>query len=73
MTDTNYDPNEIVQAADTKYEAGDLSGAQKLFKSALLEWVDDAQFGGSADDDGMQKAISELWIAYAKLNRKAKM
>ncbi|KAG7370807.1 tetratricopeptide repeat protein [Nitzschia inconspicua] len=70
---TSYDPNIVIQAADEKFVANDLTGGQTLYQSALLNWVDDAQFSSDVTDrDQLQEAIATLWIAYAQFLQKAK-
>jgi tetratricopeptide (TPR) repeat protein len=74
-TSHSYDPNIVIKAADEKLAANDVSGGQTLFQSALLNWVDDAQFAASnpvMDVDQMREAIATLWIAYAHYLQKAK-
>ena len=70
-----YDPNIVIKAADDKLGADDLEGGKLLFQSALLNWVDDAQFAASnpsVDGDSLREAIATLWIAYAHYLQKAK-
>jgi tetratricopeptide (TPR) repeat protein len=71
---TSYDPNIVIQAAEEKLAANDLAGGQTLFQSALLNWVDDAQFSANLPDvkDQLQEAIATLWIAYAQFLQNAK-
>lgn len=40
----SYDPNIVIRAADDKLAMNDVVGGQTLFQSAILNWVDDAQF-----------------------------
>ena len=68
-----YDPNLIIQAADEKLEGNDFSGAQILFQSALLDWVDDAREGSGGDDpEQLREAVATLWLAYAHFLVKTK-
>jgi tetratricopeptide (TPR) repeat protein len=69
---TSYDPNIVIQAAEEKLAVNDLAAGQTLFQSALLNWVDDAQFSAVTDKDQLQEAIATLWIAYAQFLQKAK-
>eukprot|EP00934_Nitzschia_sp_Nitz4_P005184 Nitzschia sp. Nitz4//scaffold175_size95217//87336//88934//NITZ4_004739-RA/size95217-processed-gene-0.60-mRNA-1//1//CDS//3329538987//5174//frame0 len=68
----SYDPNIVIQAANSKLAAGDLQGGQTLFQSALLTWVDDAREGASIHADSLREAIATLWIAYAQYLQSAK-
>ena len=42
-----------------------------VYQQALLDWVDDARESSSADTEGMKRAVADLWINFAALNRKA--
>lgn len=64
-----HNPDKIIQEANVKFESGDLSGAQMTYQSALLEWVDEAQFGSPSQQ--LLDSIASLWISYASLNQKA--
>ncbi len=68
----SYDPNIIIRAANDKLTAGDLTGGQTLFQSALLNWVDDAREGSTMDADSLKEAIATLWVAYAQFLMGAK-
>jgi hypothetical protein len=65
-----YDPNVIIQAANEKLAASDLSGGQMVFQSALLMWVDDAR--DMHWDDSLREAVATLWLAYAQFLARAK-
>ena len=72
-TNSTYDPNHVIKKADEKLVAMDIQGGQTLYQSALLSWVDDAQFGGdSGNIDQLREAIATLWISYAHYLQKAK-
>jgi len=73
MNDDNYDPNMIIQAAEEKRKQNDLSGAQMVYMSALLDWVDAAREGGVRDPEQVREAIATLWLAYAHFNQSANM
>lgn len=74
MTDeSTYDPNEIISNAESKFAMNDLSGAQMVYQTALLDWVDDATFGSPDKKQELSKAIATLWVEYANLNRKANL
>jgi hypothetical protein len=65
-----HDPNLIIQAAEEKRSAGDLSGANLLFESALLEWGDEAREGIGGEP--LRDALANLWLAYADFHRSNK-
>ena len=65
---TKYDPNVIIAASEEKRKKGDMGGAEMMFQSALLEWVDDAREGG-VDPEFLREAIATLWLAYADFFR----
>ena len=65
----SFDPNAIIQAAEEKKRQHDLNGAQMMFQSALLNWVDAAREGGVRDADQAREAIATLWLAYAHFNQ----
>lgn len=69
-----YDPNAIRQAAEEKFQKHqDIEGAQMIYASALLDWVDDAREGvQGVDSDQLREAIATLWLSYAHLNQRAK-
>lgn len=68
-----YDPNIIIQAAEEKRKQNDINGAQMMYMSALLDWVDAAREGGVRDPDQVREAIATLWLAYAHFNLSANM
>ena len=65
-----HDPNLIIQAAEEKKSAGDVSGANFLFESALLEWGDEAREGIGGEQ--LRDALANLWLAYADFHRSNK-
>lgn len=69
----SFDPNAIIQAAEERKRQNDLSGAQMMFQSALLNWVDAAREGGVSDADQAREAIATLWLAYAHFNQSNNM
>jgi len=71
--DESYDPNVIIQAAEDKRQQNDISGAQMVYMSALLNWVDAAREGGVQDPDQVREAIATLWLAYAQFNQSTSM
>lgn len=68
---SDYSPSAIVQAADTKVKAGDIAGAEMIYKDALLNWEDDAR-EGSNDIVKMANTMADLWCAYADFFRNLK-
>lgn len=73
MNDDNFDPSVIIRAADEKRKSNDINGAQMIFMSALLDWVDSAREGQVSNPDQVREAIATLWIAYAHFNQSANM
>lgn len=69
----NFDPNTIIQAAEEKRRQNDISGAEMMYKSALLDWVDAAREGGVRDPEQAREAIATLWLAYAQFNQSNNM
>lgn len=67
--DDHFDPTIIIRAADDKRKNNDLNGAQMIFMSALLDWVDSAREGQVNNPDQVREAIATLWIAYAHFNQ----
>jgi hypothetical protein len=72
---SRYDPTVVIKAAEAKQQAGDVPGAQMMYRSALLDWIDDAREGTDLGihPDHIRHAIAALWIAYARLNRDSNM
>jgi len=68
-----HDAYTVIQEANAKFDADDLQGAQMVYQSALLTWVDDATFGSPSQKQQISSAIATVWIAYADLNRRANM
>ena len=75
MSHETHNPDKIVQEANEKFTNNDLSGAQMLYQTALLEWVDDASFGASDPETvkHIAEGVAKLWIEFANLNCKANM
>ena len=71
--ENNFDPSIIIRAADEKRKTNDINGAQMIFMSALLDWVDSAREGQVSNPDQVREAIATLWIAYAHFNQSANM
>eukprot|EP00566_Odontella_aurita_P025568 CAMPEP_0113552420 /NCGR_PEP_ID=MMETSP0015_2-20120614/15057_1 /TAXON_ID=2838 /ORGANISM="Odontella" /LENGTH=112 /DNA_ID=CAMNT_0000453395 /DNA_START=277 /DNA_END=613 /DNA_ORIENTATION=+ /assembly_acc=CAM_ASM_000160 len=69
-----HDTDSVIKEADAKFAAKNLDGARIIYQSALLDWVDDAREGsGGEAPDLLKDKITTLWIAYANLNKRAKM
>jgi len=66
-----HDPRTVESSADIKYNLGDIDGAKMVYQQALLDWVDDARESSSANTEGMKRAVADLWIDFAALNRKS--
>lgn len=71
--DESFDPNVIIQAAEEKRRQNDINGAQMMYMSALLNWVDAAREGGVRDPEQAREAIATLWLALAHFNQSANM
>lgn len=69
----SFDPNVIIQAAEAKKKQNDMNGAQMMYMSALLNWVDAAREGGVRDADQAREAIATLWLAYAYFEQSNQM
>jgi tetratricopeptide (TPR) repeat protein len=69
---SSYDPSIVIQAAEKKLAAGDLSGGQELFQTSLFNWIDDVQFSSTIDKDTLKEAVATLWVSYAQYLSKAK-
>jgi hypothetical protein len=72
---SRYDHTVVMKAAEAKQQAGDVPGAQMMYRSALLDWIDDAREGTDLGihPDHIRQAIAALWIGYARLNRDSNM
>lgn len=69
-----HDTDTVIRDADAKFAAKDLEGARMVYQSALLDWVDDAREGSGGEAlNLLGDKITSLWIAYANLNKRAKM
>lgn len=73
-----HDAQSIITEAETTLSTTGLSAAQNVFKSAILDWVDDVTMGdvdmeGEASDTGVKEEVAKLWLGYAMLNRRANL
>ena len=52
-----------------------VAAAQQIYQCALLDWVDDARelSDGSEEKEKLRRKIAELWMAFADMNKSAKM
>ncbi len=75
MEEGSHNPEDVVNEANEKFANNDLAGAQMVYQSALLEWVDDASFGESNPVivKHISDGVAKLWIEFVKLLRKANM
>ena len=75
MSYDKYNPNIIIDSAREQFQAGDVVGGQRMYQSALLDWVDDAREGSTTtmiDAESLREAIATLWLAYAEYLVEAK-
>ncbi len=68
----------VIAEAQTTLSTSGLSAAQNVFKSAILDWVDDVTMGdadmeGGASIGGVKEEVAELWLGYASLNKGANL
>mmetsp|Transcript_38888 Transcript_38888/g.93539 ORF Transcript_38888/g.93539 Transcript_38888/m.93539 type:complete len:567 (-) Transcript_38888:354-2054(-) len=69
-----YNSQTIIDAAEAKLQDDGVNAAQIVFQSALLDWVDDVTMGDMGSNiDAIREEIANLWMAYAKLNRKSNL
>ncbi|KAL3768270.1 hypothetical protein ACHAWO_012380 [Cyclotella atomus] len=62
----------IAQATSTLSSSG-IDAAQNIYKSAILDWVDDITMGDAMEVEGMKEQVADLWLGYALLNRGANL
>lgn len=74
----DYDPNPIIQAAETLWnDKNDLDGAVLTYQTALLEWGDDYYASATATasknkNEDLVNGMASLYLSYANFYRKAK-
>ena len=69
-----YNSQTIIDAAEAKLQDDGVNAAQIVFQSALLDWVDDVTMGDMGSNiDAIREEIANLWMVYAKLNRKSNL
>ena len=68
----SYNSQTIIDEAESKLQSEGVQSAQKVYQSALLEWVDDVTMddGGAIQTDRVKEEIAKLWLAYANLNKR---
>ncbi|EJK45629.1 hypothetical protein THAOC_35752, partial [Thalassiosira oceanica] len=69
---SEYNSQTIIDEAESKFQSEGVQAAQKVYQSALLEWVDDVAMddGGAIQTDRVKEEIAKLWLAYANLNKR---
>ena len=69
----NHNAQTIINEANATLASSGMTAAQNIYKSAILDWVDDITMGDAmeVDDgkDGVKGEVAELWLGYALLNR----
>ncbi|KAK1741694.1 hypothetical protein QTG54_007267 [Skeletonema marinoi] len=68
-----YNSQSIINTAEETLQTSGVSAAQTVYKSALLEWVDDVTMGDTIDKESVKGEIANLWLAYADLNRRSNL
>jgi hypothetical protein len=68
-----YNSQYIIDAAEETLQTSGINAAQTVYKSALLDWVDDVTMGDTVDKDSVRGEIANLWLAYANLNRRSNL
>ena len=59
-----YNSQSIINTAEEALQTIGVSAAQTVYKSALLDWVDDVTMGDTIDKDSVKGEIANLWLAY---------
>ena len=67
----DHNAQTIIDEANATVASSGMAAAQNIYKSTLLDWVDDVTMGDTMEIDGggIKAEVAELWLAYAKLNR----
>lgn len=70
-----HNAQSIIQHAASALSTSGVAAAQNIYKSALLDWVDDVTMGDGMDTDGgdVKGEVAELWLGYALLNKGANL
>ena len=68
-----YNSQSIINTAEETLQTSGVNAAQTVYKSALLDWVDDVTMGDSVDKESVRGEIANLWLAYANLNRRSNL
>lgn len=72
-----HNAQSIIQNANSTLSSSGVEAAQNVYKTAILDWVDDVTMGDAMDTDeggeGVKGELAELWLGYALLNRGANL
>ncbi len=68
-----YNSQSIINTAEETLQKSGVNAAQTVYKSALLDWVDDVTMGDTIDKEAVRGEIANLWLAYADLNRRSNL
>lgn len=69
----DHSAQQIINQASSTLSSSGIAAAQNIFKSAILDWVDDVTMGDTMEVEGANEEVAELWLGYALLNREAKL
>ena len=73
MAPPEYNSQSIINTADETLRTNGVNAAQTVYKSALLDWVDDVTMGDTIDKESVKGEIANLWLAYAALNKRSNL
>jgi hypothetical protein len=82
-----HNAQSIIHEASSTLLSSGIAAAQNIYKSAILDWVDDVTMGDDvmdteeggrpdavmSDGGGVKEQLAELWCGYALLNRGANL
>ena len=68
-----YNSQSIIHTAEETLQTSGVNAAQTVYKSALLDWVDDVTMGDTIEKETVKGEIANLWLAYADLNRRSNL
>ena len=68
-----YNSQSIIHTAEETLQTSGVNAAQTVYKSALLDWVDDVTMGDTIEKETVKGEIANLWLAYADLNRRTNL
>lgn len=69
----HYNSQSIINTAEETLQTSGVNAAQTVYKSALLDWVDDVTMGDTVDKESVRGEVANLWLAYANLNRSSNL